>query len=180
MRGRDAGKTGKSLNSVQQAKLQNVKEDGFSVLEAIMAVAILSIALLPLMNLQSQFVKTVESYERVQERVAIEKQVLERMTSINIGAFPEGQEPFGDFTLVWSTSEVDIVEATQYPPASQYNNISSLVALYNRHEKSRDRFGYRLQPTYVRLVNKTGQSAHNMILYKFAWQVNYSFLESVF
>jgi len=143
------------------------------VLEAIMAVAILSIALLPLMNLQSQFVKTVESYERVQERVAIEKQILERFEAINIGITPEGNEMFGNYTLVWSTSDVLLQDEQMIPPYnSQFN--------FQTREKSRERHMYSLRPVRVRLTDQKGRTQYEMQLYNMGWAAQFGYLEGLF
>jgi len=51
-------------------------QKGFSVLEAIVAVAIMAAALLPFVEFQSQSVRAVEAIERVEARIAAEQHAL--------------------------------------------------------------------------------------------------------
>ncbi|MGB0906115.1 MAG: prepilin-type N-terminal cleavage/methylation domain-containing protein [Maricaulaceae bacterium] len=64
---------------------------GFSVLEAMIAIAILAAALLPLLALQAQFIRTVESLERAEVRLATEESVRAYLSAINLYDVREGQ-----------------------------------------------------------------------------------------
>lgn len=65
-------------------------ESGFSVLEALVAMAILAAALLPLLALQGQFVRTTQSLERVQTRLSAESIALAHIKALNLDQSPEG------------------------------------------------------------------------------------------
>lgn len=60
------------------------EEDGFSILEALVAMAVLAGALLPLLALQGQFVKTTETLERNEHRLAVQDLALAHIASLNL------------------------------------------------------------------------------------------------
>ena len=154
-------------------------ESGFSVLEAIMAVAILSIALLPLFEMQSQFVKTVAAYQRVQEKNTLERQVVNRISAINLYKTPEGREPFGDYVLIWSAS--DVTQASPNIDQDQVRNShDENQILRGSFEKSRGRFKYSLKPVSVRLVGRNQSDVLQMKFTKFDYEGKYSFRDSIF
>jgi len=80
------------------------KEAGFSVLEALIAMAILSAALIPLLSLQSQFVKTVEVQERAQERLHTKEAALTYIRALNLTSSPEGEMDLGPAIMTWTAS----------------------------------------------------------------------------
>jgi len=76
-------------------------EDGFSVLEALVAMAVLAGALLPLLALQGQFVKTTESLERNEHRLSVQDLALAHIASHNLNQVSQGtlQTQYG--TIEW-------------------------------------------------------------------------------
>lgn len=79
-------------------------EDGFSVLEALIAMALLSAAFLPLLQIQAQFVRSSESLELAQERLSHAQIIDSFFPTLNLDSHPEGSEQFGLTTLTWSAS----------------------------------------------------------------------------
>lgn len=79
------------------------RDAGFSVLEALVAMALLAGAFLPLLQIQAQFVRTTESVERAQVR--IEQRDLSRtfLETVNFAQEPTGEVTLGAHTLVWES-----------------------------------------------------------------------------
>ena len=75
-------------------------EAGFSVLEALVAIAILAAALLPLLELQSQFARTAAAIERTEQRITLEDMALAHISALNIDQTPQGSilTPQGQIT----------------------------------------------------------------------------------
>lgn len=69
---------------------KNQQEAGFSVLEAIIAMAILSIALLPILSLQGQFVRNVSTIERLESRLSVERSVRDHIGALNLSLVQSG------------------------------------------------------------------------------------------
>lgn len=82
-------------------KKESGARQGFSVLEAMVAMAILAAGLLPILALQGQFVKTVEQLEHVDQRLAVQDNVLNAIQNINLTEKPTGQLDFGDVVASW-------------------------------------------------------------------------------
>lgn len=80
------------------------QEYGFSVLEAMIAMAILSAALIPLLTLQAQFVKSVESFERAQMRMEVRDSALTYIENLNLSLTPSGNMDLGAAKMEWTTS----------------------------------------------------------------------------
>ncbi|MBL4595825.1 MAG: hypothetical protein JKX99_04525 [Robiginitomaculum sp.] len=74
-----------------QPCLKNRALHGFSVLEAMIAMAILAAALLPLLALQGQFVRSVDSMERVDARLAARTSAIHYVQALNLTQAPQGQ-----------------------------------------------------------------------------------------
>ena len=60
------------------------KQRGFSVLEALVAMAVLAAAFLPLLALQGQFLRTSQSLERAELLLAAESMALAHIKAINL------------------------------------------------------------------------------------------------
>lgn len=60
------------------------REAGFSVLEALVAMAILSAALLPLLALQGQFVTSVRAMERAEVKLSINSALQAQISALNL------------------------------------------------------------------------------------------------
>jgi|GEM_PF-2105153 len=77
------------------------RDDGFSVLEAMIAVFLLAAAFLPLLELQGRFVTTTESLERAEARI-IERQIAEsHLATVNFALQPQGRTRIGRVTVGW-------------------------------------------------------------------------------
>ena len=79
-----------TLNEPMDRSCQSKREAGFSILEALVAMAILAGALLPLLALQGQFVKTTEALERNEQRLAAQDLALRHISSLNLDQSPAG------------------------------------------------------------------------------------------
>jgi Tfp pilus assembly protein PilV len=78
--------------------------NGFTALEALLAVAILAIALLPLMEVQRQQIRATERQQAAWNRISAEKNALAVVTEINPKATPTGTLALGDGTTVrWAS-----------------------------------------------------------------------------
>jgi len=87
--------------------LRDVKtsgDAGFSVLEALVAMAVLAGALLPLLALQGQFVKTTEALERNEQALAMQDIALAHISSLNLDQTQAGTitAPYG--SIVWQAA----------------------------------------------------------------------------
>jgi len=86
---------------------QIVKERGFSVLEALVAMAILAAAMLPLLALQGQFVRNVESFERANVRISARENALAYLKTQNFFLRTAGEVQFGDTVMQWKATPVE-------------------------------------------------------------------------
>ena len=79
-------------------------EQGFTVLEALVAIALLAIALIPLLSFQSQIVNGSVRLETNAERLIAQASAYEYLSTIDYGVSPEGDmEIGGGWVLAWST-----------------------------------------------------------------------------
>lgn len=74
---------------------------GFSVLEALVAMAILAAGLLPLLALQGQFVRTVDSLERAERQMAADSLVSAHILTLNLADANQGEVNLGDRVARW-------------------------------------------------------------------------------
>lgn len=74
---------------------------GFSVLEAIIAIAILSIALMPLLALQEQMTRTTLSLERNEQLMGAKRSALAYIRNINPMREPNGTISLGSAQMRW-------------------------------------------------------------------------------
>ncbi len=79
---------------------------GFSLLESLVAVALIAVAFLPLLALQGQLTRTVVAVERSETTVKNMTSALSYLRAINPTATPEGSEPIGDAVLSWTARPV--------------------------------------------------------------------------
>lgn len=80
------------------------KEAGFSVLEALVAMAILAGALLPLLALQGQFIRSVAQMDAVEERLSVQALLAAKIASTNLSDISEGSFDVEDVTVNWSAA----------------------------------------------------------------------------
>ncbi len=80
-----------------QSTARRSREGGFSVLEALIAMAVLAGALLPLLALQSQFVTTTEAIERSERRLATQELAMAHISALNLDQLSAGElaTPYG-------------------------------------------------------------------------------------
>ncbi len=83
--------------------MPRTNEDGFSVLEAIVAMAILAAALIPLLALQGQFLRTTEALERVEQRLDAEETALAHIGALNLVQSPTGTISAQSAQISWQS-----------------------------------------------------------------------------
>jgi prepilin-type N-terminal cleavage/methylation domain-containing protein len=66
-------------------------DSGFTILEALVALAILAAALIPLLGMQSQFVDRIAAQERLQTRLSLESALVAALEDINLQLHQSGQ-----------------------------------------------------------------------------------------
>ncbi|PHS27965.1 MAG: hypothetical protein COA84_02925 [Robiginitomaculum sp.] len=79
---------------------------GFSVLEAIIAIAILSIAFLPLLELQNQMARTTIALERNEELMQAKRSALAYVRSLNPMQNPDGDIDLGTAQMHWQATPI--------------------------------------------------------------------------
>lgn len=80
--------------------------DGFSVMETLVAVALLSIAIIPLYRFQQTLSQTALRLQETAVLLEAEQSALAIMQSIDPIAEPEGELLLGDWRLTWSAQEL--------------------------------------------------------------------------
>ena len=90
---------------------------GFSLLEALVALAIAALCLIPLMSLQRTYVDGQRRHEAALQRAEIQKNALVILRQINPTDEPEGQTVMApDLTLSWTATEIsDLKTSTGFP-----------------------------------------------------------------
>lgn len=81
-------------------------QSGFSLLESLVAVALIAAAFLPLLTLQGQLTRTVVALERAETNVKDLSSALSFLRVMNPSRTTEGTEPLGDATLSWRARPV--------------------------------------------------------------------------
>lgn len=89
---------------VDVTKADITDDSGFSVLEALVAMAVLAAAMLPILALQSQFVRSVAVMERTETRLSVEAAVRAHIRSVNLTERPRGDMNMAGATLRWTAS----------------------------------------------------------------------------
>ncbi|MEM8770363.1 MAG: hypothetical protein AAGD92_01825 [Pseudomonadota bacterium] len=82
------------------------RQQGFSVLEALAAIALIAAAFLPLLALQGQLARTVIATERAETRLAHKQSALNYLRVLNPTLQPQGTEVFGDAQLSWTARPI--------------------------------------------------------------------------
>lgn len=110
---------------------------GFSLLEAIVAMAILASAGMALFAAMNQSVRMVERAEAARERESAQRDALAWIQTVNPAIEPRGEAQLGDVMLHWSSEPVEPPRdsAAGYLRAGLYQ-----VGLYRMHlQLERDR-----------------------------------------
>lgn len=81
-------------------------QTGFSVLEAIAAIALLAIAMMPLLALQGQLARSALAIERAELAARHERNALAFLEAVNPTLAPQGEEDLGEARLVWRSRPV--------------------------------------------------------------------------
>jgi len=87
-------------------KFLNASQTGFSLLEALVAVALISAAFLPLLALQGQLSRTVVAMERAEDRVKNMTSALSYLRVVNPSLQNDGQQRIGDAQLTWAAQPI--------------------------------------------------------------------------
>jgi len=82
------------------------KSSGFTLIEAIVAMAILGAAMLPIMALLSQSINQINKIAESNAQSAAKNSALAVIDSVNPMNTPTGEINMGDFNLVWSSEPI--------------------------------------------------------------------------
>lgn len=83
------------------------------MLEALAAVALLAVAFLPLLALQSQLARTALAIERAERVATAQKSAIALLRVINPAQTPRGAEPVGEATLSWTAEPFGEIRAVR-------------------------------------------------------------------
>jgi len=93
------------------------RQQGFSIMEALVAIALIAGAFLPLLVLQGQLTRTSLAIERAEDVLRIEANALDYLRALNPGLRPTGQEDLGGgVRLTWQAQAL-----TQPKPAISHS-----------------------------------------------------------
>ena len=81
-------------------------QHGFSVLEAIVAVALIAGAFLPLLALQTQLTRTAIAVERAEETLQARNNAMALLQVVNPTLQPTGEENLGNCVLTWTSQAI--------------------------------------------------------------------------
>jgi general secretion pathway protein I len=147
------------MNAVRVFPLKRLEKQGsrggapgFSVLEAIIAIAILAIAFLPLLTLQGQMNRTTIALERNADLMAVKRSALAYLQTLNPMRDPKGDLDLGTAVMHWTSSPI-----TAERPVSNKSGGEGrfIVALY----KVKVTLTFDKQRTQVFSVHATGWRA---------------------
>jgi len=105
-----------------------LNDAGFTVLEALIAIALLAAAFIPLLEIQSQFVRVTESLDRAQTRITQEKLVHNFMQTVNFDQQPTGSIVLNNRAIEWS---VDVVSPPEFVKSPDGGNARFSVTFYD-------------------------------------------------
>lgn len=77
------------------------RDSGFTVLEALVALAILAAAFIPLLGMQSQFVARMAAQERLQSRLSAQAAMAARLEEVNFSQHNTGRLSGDGYNAAW-------------------------------------------------------------------------------
>ncbi|MEM9170549.1 MAG: hypothetical protein AAGC56_12965 [Pseudomonadota bacterium] len=83
-------------------------EAGFSLIEGLVALALVSVAFLPLLALQSRLAETAAAVKRAETLVTVYENAIARLERVNPTVFPEGREEFADAVMTWTARPASV------------------------------------------------------------------------
>ncbi|MEQ1619008.1 MAG: prepilin-type N-terminal cleavage/methylation domain-containing protein [Terricaulis sp.] len=93
--------------------MKREQQSGFSVIEALVAVAIIAVAILPLASLQGQVSRTAGRQQQAQLSLAAERSAMAALRDLNVMETPDGAlELGGDRVLRWQAHPISSAAAT--------------------------------------------------------------------
>jgi general secretion pathway protein I len=118
--------------------MKQSRQAGFTLLEAVVALAILAAVLIPLYTLVGGAMQSMLRARDASERAANELNLLAALATINPAQRPQGQMQLGDLVLSWQAREVVApVRGAGYPAGAS----SFEVGLYDVDAVLRDAAG---------------------------------------
>jgi len=82
---------------------RRARQRGFTLLEALVALAIIGAVLAPLYAMHNTTLRSLFRVSAVNERALIQRNALALVSGINPMIRPEGQERLGEFTVSWTS-----------------------------------------------------------------------------
>ncbi|MEM9707045.1 MAG: prepilin-type N-terminal cleavage/methylation domain-containing protein [Pseudomonadota bacterium] len=126
-------------------------QSGLSLIEVLSAVAIFSIAFLPLLDLQRRMAATAQAIERAERSAFLRTNALEEFASINPALTNAGEAPFKDGLLLWRAT-----------PTSEPKRVMSSAGLPSRFEITL----YRIDAT----LEFEGGRRESFSVYRYGWK----------
>lgn len=116
--------------------MKNLKkniENGFSLLEVIMAMVVLSASLLPLFAIFGNYLNAMRNMSNENEKAEARTQILSYMNGVNPFVDKEGNLELGDFTFSWNATP--IVENIENIDSNngRINKANFKITLYDTH-----------------------------------------------
>lgn len=108
---------------------------GFSVLEAIVAMAILAAVMLPLLAVQGQLAQSAQAVARADTRTALQRNTVAYISALNLDQAQTGDTRIGSVDLEWRASAVEGPAPTWAGPGDPGRY---LVTLYEVEVVGRD------------------------------------------
>lgn len=82
------------------------RRDGFSIIEVLAAVALISVAIVPLFQFQRTLTDAVVSIERNVEALEISRSALALVSTINPAKSPDGCDQLGEWSVCWASERI--------------------------------------------------------------------------
>jgi len=89
------------------------QDSGFTVLEALIAIALLAAAFIPLLGMQSQFVQRIAAQERLQSRLSAQAALAARLEGVNFQQHSSGRLSGDGYIANWQATPRGPVETSR-------------------------------------------------------------------